>query len=159
MRRKCKDTTPEGATHYGKAFDASCKLLEAETRLAEDVLSSWTGKRLNKTIRDETATLERLTELDREMTRLLGRYFSEHPGEMKSCKHFIDWCADTLIKRDERNQRGELNDAELKELDALNELTELDERTIQYRLQNQYNARGKLGKPGRPRKKPANTER
>jgi hypothetical protein len=125
MRRKCKDTTPEDATHYGKAFDASCKLLEAEGRLAEDVLSSGTRKRLNKTVRAQTDKLENLTERDAEMTLLLAQYFRQHPGEMKSYRHFIDWCA---------NQ---------------GKLTELDERTIQYRLQNQYSARGKRGRPAK----------
>lgn len=147
MRRKCESATPEDTTHFDKAFEASCKLREAESRLAEDNLSSGTRKRLNKTIRDETATLENLTERDREMTRLLAQYFREYPGEMKSYKHFIDWCADTLIKLDERNERGELNETELNELAALTALTELDERTIQYRLQNQYSARGKRGRP------------
>jgi hypothetical protein len=147
MRRKCNDITLEDTTHFGKAFEASCKLVEAESRLADNAISSLTRKRLNKTVRDETAKLENLTERDHEMTRLLAQYFRQHPGEMKSYKDFIDWCADTLIKLDKRNERCELNKAELNELAALAALTELDERTIQYRLQNQYSARGKRGRP------------
>ena len=128
---------PKEAAHYGKAFEASCKLSDAEAKLAEaklsgDATSSGTRRRLNKTVREETAKLESLTARDREMNRLLAQYLRQHGGEMQSYRHFIDWCADQ------------------------GELTDLDERTIQYRLQNQYCARGKRG---RPRKRPAKTER
>ncbi len=125
MRRKCKVTTAEDATPYGKGFDASCKLLEAETRLAEGKLSSSTRKRLNKTVRDQGDRLKNLTERDTEMTALLAQYFHKYPGEMKSYRHFTEWCAD----------QGKLND--------------IDERTIQYRLQNHYSARGRRGRPSK----------
>jgi hypothetical protein len=141
MTRKRKDKCVEDNTHYDKGFEASCKLREAEARLANDDLSSWTRATLNKTVRDQNAKLERLTEADRGMTRLLAEYLRRHGGEMQTYKHFIDWgigwCED----------EGELT--------LLTELTELDERTFQYRLQNQYGAQGK---PGRPKKRQAKTD-
>jgi hypothetical protein len=139
ITRKRKDRCPGDNTHYGKAFEASCKLLEAEARLANDKLFSSFWKRLTNTVRDETIKLERLTERDREMTRLLAQYLSEHGGEMRSYRHFIDWGVEWCTKR------GVLT--------LLTELTELDERTIQYRLQNQYGAQGRPGR--KPSKKPS----
>jgi hypothetical protein len=123
-RSTCEANAPR---HYGKAFEASCKLLEAEAKLSGDATSSGTRRRLNKTVREETAKLESLTARDRDMTRLLAQYLRQHGGEMQSYMqsymHFIEWC----------NDQGKL--------------TDLDERTIQYRLQNQYCARGKRGRP------------
>jgi hypothetical protein len=125
MRRKRTDTTPADKTPFGKAFKASGELLEAESRLAKDELSSATRTRLNKTVRDQTDKLENLTERDRLMTRLLAQYRRQYPGEMESYRHFHEWCTN----------QGELND--------------LDPRTIQYRLQNHYNAQGRRGRPAK----------
>jgi hypothetical protein len=136
--------------HYDKAFAASAKLLEAESELA----ATPPGRRakLNRTIRNELARLERLTARDREMTRALAPYLRAHGGEMQSYRHFVDWCTDTLNTLNKQAKRGRLNNAERETLAALNKLTGLDERTIQYWLQNQYGARGEPGKPGRPPK-------
>ena len=62
------------------------------------------------------------------MTCLLAPYLDQHDGKMRSYQHFIDWCV----------KRGKLTEPEL--------------RTIQYRLQNQYGARGEPANRGGPRK-------
>ena len=141
--------------HFDKAFAAACTLLAAEEERAVTPF----GKRdeLSRTIRAETARLERLTERDREMTWLLARYLDEHGGKLQSYQDFATWCGDMLNNLDQREQQGRLNDAERKTLAALNKLTGLDLRTIQYWLQRQYGARGEPGKPGRPTTGPAPT--
>jgi hypothetical protein len=151
MRRKRQGEDPEGNTHYGKAFKASCKLLEAEARLASE-LSSATRARLTKTVRDKSAELEELTERDRTMNRLLAQYLPERGGKLMSYRDFIEWCESTRDRLDEREQRGQLNKAERSDLAVLNKLTELDPRTIQYRFQIQYRARGKSGRPRKEQK-------
>jgi hypothetical protein len=113
-------------THFDKAFAAACTLFAAEEQRAVTPF----GKRdeLSRMIRAESARLERLTAREREMTPLIARYLDQHGGKMRSSQHFIDWCAN----------QGKLTGIEL--------------RTIQYRLQRQYGARGEPGKPGRPSK-------
>ncbi len=153
MTRKRKDKCPEDKTHYGKAFEASCNLRKAEARLANEALSLATRRQLENTVRDEADKLKSLTERDREMTRVLSEYLHQHGGKMRSYEHFFGWCTDVLDDLDKRGERGRLSYAERETLAALSRLTELDVRTIQYRLQNQYGARGK---PGRPRKNASN---
>jgi hypothetical protein len=118
-------------THFDKAFAAACTLFAAEEQRAVTPF----GKRdeLSRTIRAETAKLERLTERDREMTQLLTNYLRQHGGAMRSYQDFADWCA------------------------GQGKLTGIDLRTIQYWLQRQYGARGEPGKPGRPTTGPAPT--
>ncbi len=106
-------------THFDKAFDASCKLFEAEAKLA-DAPPGRRG-RLNKRVRGETTKLERLTERDRETTRLLAEYLRQH-GEMTNISDFIKWS---------KNQRA---------------LTMVEERAVRIRLQKQYGARGEPGR-------------
>jgi hypothetical protein len=122
MRRKAKGPAAE-QTHFGKAFEDSGELLNAEVRLATETLSQARRKKLLATARKQFENLENLTERDRKMTAALAEYFRQFPGEMKSYRHFSDWCAD----------RGKFNDIEL--------------RTLQYWLQNQYAAQGKRGRP------------
>jgi hypothetical protein len=147
MTRNRKDNT-----HYGKAFEASCKLSAAEARLANDKLSSSTRKRLTNTVRDETNKLKNLTERDHEMTCVLREYLRQHGGTMRSYEHFFGWCTDLLNDLDKRDEQGRLNNAEREIFAALKKLTELDVRTIQYRLQNQFGAHGLPGERGRPGK-------
>lgn len=123
MTRKPKGKQPDDAGHYGKAFEASRKLLEAESRLTDGGLSSSTRRRLGTTIDKQSAKLERLAERDREMTVLISEYLRDHDGKTGTYSDFHDWCA----------ARGKLND--------------LDLRTIQYRLQKQYSAWGERGRP------------
>lgn len=152
MTRKRKDGCPEDNTHYGKAFEASCKLSAAQRRLANGELSSSTRKQLTNTVSDESNKLNNLTEREHEMTVVLGEYLRQHGGRMHSYEHFFGWCTDVLNDLDKRDERGRLNNAEREIFAALKRLTELDVRTIQYRLQNQFGAHGLPGERGRPRK-------
>lgn len=152
MTRKREDKCPEDNTHYGKAFEASCKLSAAHARLANDELSSSTRKQLSNTVCDEAATVKNLTEREHEMTVVLAEYLRQHGGRMRSYQHFFDWCRDVLNDLDKRDEQGRLNKADREIFAALYELTQLDLRTIQYRLQNQFGAHGLPGEPGKPRK-------
>lgn len=144
-RRKGKDAPPEGAEHYAKAFESAVVDFAARNRLANEDLSSSTRKRLENDVLDQTDRLKRLTERDRGMTRLLAEYSRQHGGEilrlnntieLQSYQHFIDWGREWCIKQGDKA--------------LASELTEADLRTTQYRLQNQFGAKGE---PGRKRNK------
>ena len=157
VRRKGAETTRrKGSEHFDKAFGASAKLLDAEERLkAEEsgdelALSSATQNDLTRTARKESARLKSLAARDGELTRLLAEYSRQHGREiprrknrmrLRSYAHFIKWGIDWCDK-----QRDEI---------LMAKLTDLDPRTVQDRLQSQFQARGK---PGRKRewRRPAN---
>jgi hypothetical protein len=106
-------------THFERAFDATRKLLEAEAKLA-DAAPGRRG-RLNKKVGGETAKLERLTERDRETTKLLAEYLRQHGG-LTNIADFIRWS---------KKQR---------------KLTMIEERAVRTRLQKEYGARGEPGR-------------
>jgi len=141
MRRKCKDTTPEDTTpedttHYGKAFEASCKLLEAESRLAK-AMTPLARKQHEKPMRDLSANLERLTERDRETTRLLTQYLTRDLDESASADEHR-----RLLERGELPNIAEF----IRWVKARKALTMIEERAIRTRLQKEYGARGERGR-------------
>jgi hypothetical protein len=136
MTRERKDTGPKDNTHYGKAFEASSKLSEAEKSLAK-AITPLVRKQHEKPVRDLNAKLERLTERDRETTRLLAEYLTRD--------------LDASASADEHRQlleRGELpNIAEfIRWVKARKALTMIEERAIRVRLQKEYRARGERGR-------------
>jgi hypothetical protein len=136
MTRKRKDRRPEDNTHSGKAFEASQKLLEAERGRAK-AITPLARKQHERPMRDLSAKLERLTERDRETTRLLAQYLTRDLDESASADEHR-----RLLERGELPNIAEF----IRWVKARKALTMIEERAIRARLQKEYGARGERGR-------------
>ncbi len=167
MHRTQRNEGSNDNSHFGKAFSESATLLDAQQRLNGE-LSSSTRTRLNRKTREATAELKELEARNRSMTLVLAAYCRQHDGksdiegriikwvpdvavEIGSCSEFDKWCGDKFNELDKLKERRLLTPAEDLLYSALEELADLDVRAIWYRLQTQYAAHGKRGRPKKSR--------
>jgi hypothetical protein len=172
---KAAGPTDGDNSHYAKAFKAAAKVVEAREKL-RTATSTAMRTIQHRTIRKQSPKFEDLTNRDRAMTRLLAaflrrtnphldaegeikRWLRGETDDMGTYAEFLQWCANERIRLDESELGRPLTETEARFVSDLDEIDGPDQRTIQYRLQNQFGAHGEPGKPGRPRKTLAKTER
>ena len=167
---KAAEPTDGGNSDFDIAFKALATVAEAREKERTATSSAMRTIQQRK-IREQSAKFEALTDRDWSMTRLLAAFLRrDNPqldaeGEIKRWLHgetdftyteFFDWCAEERSRLDELEQRRPLSPAERRLVSDLDEMDEKSDRIAQYRLQKQFGAKGKRG---RPRKTLAITER
>jgi hypothetical protein len=169
-RRRGKTGAAKGAeptdgdnSDFDIAFKALARVAEAREK-SRTATSSAMRTIQQRTIREQSAKFEALTDRDWSMTRLLAAFLRrDNPqldaeGEIKRWLHgeadfkstyteFFAWCAEERIRLDELEQRRPLSPAEVRLVSDLDEIDEKAERTAQYRLQKQFGAKGERGRP------------